>query len=176
MAAVRAVVDTNVWVSALLNPSGPPAAVRHALQQQRFVLVSSEPLLAELAEVLARPRFAQVYRVTRAEVIELVALVRERGDLVSVTGSVRICRDPDDDAVVETALNGRADALVTRDDDLSRGRPMWWPPSESAVSQFSASAASWLLYRPIADRRPGYLPERSTLKRAGLARRRAAAT
>ena len=139
MAAVRAVVDTNVWVSALLNPSGPPAAVRHALQQQRFVLVSSEPLLAELAEVLARPRFAQVYRVTRAEVIELVALVRERGDLVSVTGSVRICRDPDDDAVVETALNGRADALVTRDDDLKGAADVVAALRERGVAVLSVS-------------------------------------
>jgi len=120
-------------------PESLGAAVRHALQQQRFVLVSSEPLLAELTEVLARPRFAQVYRVTRAEVIELVALVRERGDLVSVTGSVRICRDPDDDAVVETALNGRADALVTRDDDLKGAADVVAALRERGVAVLSVS-------------------------------------
>jgi putative PIN family toxin of toxin-antitoxin system len=115
---VRAVVDTNVWISALLNPAGAPAAVRIALQQQQFTLVTSEPLLEELAAVLARPRFAQRYGVTPADIAELVALLRERGEVVPIAGTVRLCRDPDDDMVIETAFNGRADALVTRDDDL----------------------------------------------------------
>jgi predicted nucleic acid-binding protein len=35
-----------------------------------------------------------------------------------VTGTVRLCRDPDDDILIETARAGRADELVTRDDDL----------------------------------------------------------
>jgi uncharacterized protein len=115
---VRAVVDTNVWVSALLNPAGPPAAVRTALQRDQFTLVTSEPLLAELAAVLARPRFAQRYGVTPDDIATLIALLRERAEVVPVTGDVRLCRDPDDDVVIETAFNGRADALVSRDDDL----------------------------------------------------------
>ena len=115
---MRAVVDTNVWISAVLNPMGAPAAVRSALQRQQFTLVTSEPLLTEVALVLARPRFAHRYGVTPADVADLVALLRERAEVVPVTGVVQICRDPDDDVVIETALNGRADALVSRDDDL----------------------------------------------------------
>jgi putative PIN family toxin of toxin-antitoxin system len=41
-------------------------------------------------------------------------MLRERSDIVPITGSIRMCRDPDDDLVIETALNGRADALVKR--------------------------------------------------------------
>jgi putative PIN family toxin of toxin-antitoxin system len=115
---VRAVVDTNVWISALLNPAGPPAAIRLALVREQFTVVASEPLLTELAKVLARPRFARRYRVTRADVEELLTLIRERAEIVPVAGAIHLCRDPDDDAVIETALNGGADALVTRDDDL----------------------------------------------------------
>ena len=47
-----------------------------------------------------------------------MALLRERAEIVPVAGAVRLCRDPDDDVVIETARNGLADALVTRDDDL----------------------------------------------------------
>jgi putative PIN family toxin of toxin-antitoxin system len=115
---VRAVVDTNVWVSALLNPAGQPAAIRLALARERFTLVTSEPLLTELAKVLARPRFARRYGVKGTDIGELVALLRERAEIAPVAGTVRLCRDPDDDVVIETALNGHADALVTRDDDL----------------------------------------------------------
>jgi putative PIN family toxin of toxin-antitoxin system len=115
---VGAVVDTNVWVSAVLNPSGAPAAVRHALVDQRFILVTSEPLLAELTDVLARPRIVARYSVSTTDAAELTALLRERAEVIAISGDVRLCRDPDDDAVIETARNGRADVLVTRDDDL----------------------------------------------------------
>src|SRR5579883_3035605 len=69
---MRAVVDTNAWTSAVLNPTGAPAAVRLALQRQQFTLVTSEPLLTEVALVLARPRFAQRSGVTPADIAHLV--------------------------------------------------------------------------------------------------------
>lgn len=57
---MRVVVDTNVWVSAVLNRSGSPALVLAALKTRRFALLTSEPLLAELAEILTRPRIARL--------------------------------------------------------------------------------------------------------------------
>lgn len=52
----RAVVDTDGWVSALLNPAGAPALVLAAFLAGRFVVVTGEPMLAELREVLGRPQ------------------------------------------------------------------------------------------------------------------------
>ena len=49
---MRATIDTNVWISALVNPAGAPARILAALQAERFTLVTSEPLLAELERVL----------------------------------------------------------------------------------------------------------------------------
>lgn len=121
---MRAVVDTNVWVSALLNPEGYPGRVLNAFRDERFDLVISEPLLAELSEVLTRPRLAARYRLTQSASRDLVSLLRRRAHLVSVRGTVQICRDPDDDVVIETALRGRADVLVTRDDDLKGDRDL----------------------------------------------------
>lgn len=119
---MRVVVDTNVWVSALLNQAGPPARVLAALEARRFTLLASEPLLAELAEVLARPRIARKYGITPEDVDELALLLRRRAEIVPVVGEVKLCRDPDDDVVIETAVRGRADLLVTRDQDL-KGAP-----------------------------------------------------
>jgi putative PIN family toxin of toxin-antitoxin system len=115
---MRIVVDTNVWISAVLTPDGPSGQVRTALRDPRFSLVISEPLIEELVEVLARPRFASRYGITPVEVAELVGFLRERGELAEVSGVARICRDPDDDMVLETVLNGRADAVINRDDDI----------------------------------------------------------
>jgi hypothetical protein len=61
----------------------------------------------------------QRYKLTPDKVEALLAVLRA-GELADVMGSVRICRDPDDDMVIETAINGHADALVSRDDDLKR--------------------------------------------------------
>jgi len=54
---VRAVLDPNVLVSAAISPAGPPRQILTAWTDERFELIVSSALLAELAEVLARPKF-----------------------------------------------------------------------------------------------------------------------
>ncbi len=115
---LRAIIDTNVWVSALLNRAGAPARVRSALATGHFTLLVSAPLLDELGEVLMRPRLARKYGITAADVTELLRLLSSRAEAVPVVGDLRLCRDPDDDVVIETAIRGGADMLVSRDDDL----------------------------------------------------------
>jgi putative PIN family toxin of toxin-antitoxin system len=116
----RVVVDTNIWVSALVNPSGRPAEIVAALLAGRFRFVTSVPLLAELREVLQRPRIGRKHGLLSDDIHEYVSGLERRADVVSVTGQPQICRDPDDDVVIETALLRNADVLVTRDEDLSR--------------------------------------------------------
>ena len=106
----------------MLNPAGPPAAVLDAFIDGRFVLVASVPLLNEVRRVLSRPRLARRYQIDPIEVEELVGLLRMRAAIVVPPGQLRICRDPDDDVVIETAMVGGADVVVTRDDDL-KGAP-----------------------------------------------------
>jgi len=117
---LRVVVDTNVWVSAVLNPVGPPAAVLDAFAAGRFELVTCEPLLTELRLVLNRPRLARRYQIHPSDVDELIALLRMRAEIVVPPGVLRLCRDPDDDIEIETAVTGLANLVVTRDDDLKR--------------------------------------------------------
>ena len=59
----RAVLDTNVFVSGLINPSGAPGAVLRALRSRRFTLVSSPPINEEIIEVLNRPYIRDRYGV-----------------------------------------------------------------------------------------------------------------
>jgi putative PIN family toxin of toxin-antitoxin system len=117
---VRVVIDTNVWVSALLNRLGRPADVLTAYREGRFTLVTAKPLLEEIRDVLTRPRLAQKYGFTSADADELLGLMRQRASVVTVTALARVCRDPDDDVVLGTAIVGKADAVVTRDEDISR--------------------------------------------------------
>ncbi len=117
---MRTVVDTNVWVSAALNPDGYPARLLEAFRQRRFLTVVSRPLMDELITVLQRPRLAQRFRIPPSAVLELAELVSERSLWVEITGDLRLCRDARDDMVLETALKGQAQYLVSRDDDLKR--------------------------------------------------------
>jgi len=114
------VVDTSVWVSAFLNPTGFPARLMQAGKSGRFLIVSSLPLLDELREVLLRPWLMRIRQTTVQDVDAFMALVGTVVLLVSVLGDLRLCRDPDDDIVLETAVRGGADYLISRDEDMRR--------------------------------------------------------
>jgi uncharacterized protein len=111
---VRGVVDTNIWVSGLRTATSPPGQVLAAFEAGRFTVVTSEPLLEELAEVLARPRLRK-YGITPGDAARLLTLLRRLAELVVVPGELRVCDDPDDDVFLETAICGGADVVVTGD-------------------------------------------------------------
>lgn len=113
MPVVRAVLDTNIFVSALLG-KGPPARLYEAFEQGSFWLVSSKELIAELAEVLLRPELA----ISPADIKTAFRLLRRRALIIRPKHHVNICRDPSDNLVLECALSGNADWIVTGDKDL----------------------------------------------------------
>ena len=116
MRADRVVLDTNVLISALLQPKGPPRAAIDAVRAAGGVLLFSEPTFDELRTRLERPKFDRyVSREGRALFLVQLDAVSER---VSITGARMGCRDPDDDTLLETAMMGEAGCLVTGDRDL----------------------------------------------------------
>ena len=121
MKAERVVVDTNVLISAVLLPQGPPRAVLEAVRSDNGVLLFSDETFEELRSRLCLPRFdAYVSRERRALYIAQVQAVSE---WVSITNAKLGCRDPDDDKLLETALLGQADCLITGDRDLLEMSP-----------------------------------------------------
>jgi len=111
----RIVVDTNVYVSRLLNPlSVPGRAAARALEEDR-ILVSAATLF-ELREVLRRPKLTPYIPPGSVEpFLEQVFTVAIQ---VEIHAPIRACRDPRDDKFLEAAVHGRADILVTGDADL----------------------------------------------------------
>jgi putative PIN family toxin of toxin-antitoxin system len=130
-------VDTNVWVSALLNPSGPPSRLIRCWLDNRFQAVVSLPLLDELADVLSRPRITRKYAIQPDDVEEFLELLVQRSQIVVPTGSVHECRDPDDDIILETALLAHAEYAVTRDDDIKRDLDLMAHLEEHGVAVLS---------------------------------------
>lgn len=111
----RIVADTNCLVSRLLLPSSVPGrAVRQAVDHG--ILLVSEATMNELADVLARPKFDRYISLEdRQQFLRLLGRVAE---FVASVYTVRECRDPEDDKVLEVALSGKADLILTGDADL----------------------------------------------------------
>jgi uncharacterized protein len=103
----RVVLDTNVVISAHLNPAGLERAVLNwALEQGFFV---SEPILKEYGDVLRRTKF----KIDPSLATASMDLIRSRGTLVSPTRKVTESRDPDDNQFLECSEACNADYFVT---------------------------------------------------------------
>lgn len=92
--------------------SSLPAIIRTG----RAIPVLSEELVAELTDVLHRPKFRRLITSQRAD--RFIAFLRLTGFMVDQITRVEACRDPKDDHLLSLAIDGRADVLVTGDDDL----------------------------------------------------------
>ena len=111
----RIVADTNCLVSRLLLPSSVPGdAVRRAADSG--LLLASETIMNELADVLARPKFDRY--ISLADRQQFLRLLGRVAEFVPTVYPVRECRDPKDDKFLELALNGRAHLIITGDADL----------------------------------------------------------
>jgi putative PIN family toxin of toxin-antitoxin system len=110
---VKVVFDTNILVSALVFPGGRAEAALLRIIEEHDQLLLSKPILDELLGVLARKFSRDAEELARTAVLlsELALTVRPRQKL-------RIVKDDPDNRVLECALAGRADAIVTGDNAL----------------------------------------------------------
>jgi putative PIN family toxin of toxin-antitoxin system len=115
---MRAVVDTNILVRALIRPRGTVGPVLQRLRQGDYVLLYAPSLLEELVDVLNRPRLRQKYGLTEADIRTVVSLLLLRGEAVTPTEHVTACRDPKDNKFLKVAIAGQADVIVSGDEDL----------------------------------------------------------
>lgn len=115
---IRAVVDTNVLVSAVIKPRGAVGPMLRHLRDGDYVLLYSEPLLTELVDVLNRPWIREKYGLDPADIETIVALILLRGEAVVPTRRIAVCRDPKDDMFLEAAADGNASVIVSGDSDL----------------------------------------------------------
>ena len=117
MTVVRAVLDTNVVVSALLFSTGTTFRLRRTWRQGRIRPLVSGETTVELLRVLACPKFA--LNVTdQRELLDDYLPCCETVDMPDARPATPECRDPFDRPFLELALVGRADALVTGDADV----------------------------------------------------------
>ena len=109
------VLDASTLVSASMSRGGvPDRAVRHAFAFDKVAV--SEPTMAELLDVLVRPRLARFIDPELRD--EVLTLIDALGAFFTPTDAVADCRDAKDDKYLELALAARAGVIVRGDDDL----------------------------------------------------------
>ena len=110
------VIDTNVLISATLSPQGVPAkVVKHVLTHNRIVF--SDETYEEFYSRLWRPKFdAYISREKRKLILLDFSNIAE---WVEISGSLKCCRDLDDDKFLEVALKANANVLISGDRDLT---------------------------------------------------------
>lgn len=102
------VLDTNVLVSALLSPFGPPGRILDLVLSGKLAIAFDDRLLAEYRDVLTRPRFG----FDRADVFRLLTYLTTTGLLVAASPWSEPLPDPDDAMFLEVAAAAGA-TLVT---------------------------------------------------------------
>jgi putative PIN family toxin of toxin-antitoxin system len=106
---IRAVIDTNVVISAMISPAGNEALLVLAVNQNLVRPCFSVEILQEYENVLRRPKFA----FGMDEVESLLDMIRSRGELIQAAPMSAVSPDPDDDKFIACALSSKAEFLVT---------------------------------------------------------------
>jgi putative PIN family toxin of toxin-antitoxin system len=110
---MRAVLDTNILVSALIAPAGIPAAIYNAWVDGKFRLLSCAEQMDELLATLQKPRVAELVKPYKAG--RLVNQIKRLAEDVRPLPPVKRSPDPTDDFLLALSEAGRANYLVTGD-------------------------------------------------------------
>ena len=106
---MRIVLDTNVLVSGLLKPAGPPGAILNSVLQMDLTVLFDDRILSEYRAVLTRPAFG----FDAADVSALLEFINYEGEYVAPGPVAAKIKDPGDVRFYEVAVAGSAEYLVT---------------------------------------------------------------
>ncbi len=115
---MRAVLDTNVVISATLIRGGNEDRILRAWRRGRFDVVLSPAILEELGRALFYEKLQKFRWMSDEEVVALLHALAQGSAIVAGRLAIRASRDPDDDKFLAAAVEGEAEYLVTGDHDL----------------------------------------------------------
>lgn len=119
---IKAVLDTNVFISGFLNKDGMPAQLLKKWQNDAFIIVASPEIIAEIKEVLNYPkikRFFKKHKIREEDLNYFFSTFEFNALVVSPKSKIDLIKeDPSDNKFLECALDGSADYIVSGDGHL----------------------------------------------------------
>jgi len=113
---LKIVLDTNVFVSALINPRGKPAQILNYVFENKIRLFTSPSIIEELERVLSYPKLVKRHGLEKQELKKFVS------DLLSILSLVEgkkaievIAEDPADNNYLSCVVDAKADFIVSGD-------------------------------------------------------------
>ena len=114
MGKTKVLLDTNIFISAV-GWKGKPKVIFEKCLNGELELVTSPEQMEELQRVLEYPRL----QFTEKQKETFISLILEIATMVEITGKVKVIEeDPDDDIMIETAVVGNVDYIISGDPHL----------------------------------------------------------
>ncbi len=111
---LRAVLDTNIYIAAFAYPKGRHAGLWAAVLGERYELLVSPAIIREMARVL---RFDFAWQDDRVQ--NTIRVVAQAARVIAPRTALKVVTaDPDDDRILECAVDGKADIIVSNDHHL----------------------------------------------------------
>ncbi len=110
----KIIIDTNVLVSYFIN--GGNSALTAVIQSEYYIILASKELFQEYVSVLKRPKFKKYF--IDVNVDDLLQVYIKLLTFVEINCDVKLCRDPNDDFIIQLAISSEADFLITGDNDI----------------------------------------------------------
>ena len=114
MKSKRVILYTNLWISFLTSKNF--TEIDNLVQAKNITLIFSNESLKEFIEVVKRPKFKKFF--SKKDIEKLLDIFDQYAELIKVKSKIDICRDPKDNFLLNLAVDGKVDYLVTGDKDL----------------------------------------------------------
>jgi putative PIN family toxin of toxin-antitoxin system len=111
---LKLIIDTNLWVSFLI--SNTHRKLDALLIENKVILLFSEALITEVEQTISKPRLKKYFSENALQ--EMLEVFEPYIELIEVRSIVSVCRDPDDNFLLALAKDGKANYLITGDQDL----------------------------------------------------------
>jgi len=111
---MRVILDTNLWISFLI--SDKLEFIDQLIETNKLKLLFSEESVEEFIDVVSRPKFKKYF--SKKDIEKTLKLFDEFGLLINVSSNLNVCRDPKDNFLLNLAVDGKSDYLISGDEDL----------------------------------------------------------
>ena len=110
----RIILDTNLWISFLISKN--LSKLDPLIEKGKITLLFSKESFEEFVDVVERPKFKRFF--SQKDIEQILNLFDQFGELVIIKSDVKLCRDEKDNFLLNLSIDGKADYLVTGDNDL----------------------------------------------------------
>lgn len=118
---IRVVLDTNEYVSALIQPSGLPAKILQAWRNRQIQLITSPSIQEEIERVLHYSKIQKKYHLTEADIRDFLRIIAVETLATHDKITIDVVQeDPTDNKFLACAVEGKADYIVSGDRHLLR--------------------------------------------------------